>query len=99
MPRGGYRPGSGRRPRCADGADTAPRSPDISPLEYMLAVMRDPAADPVRRDRMAATAAPYCHPRAAEIGKKVKAARAAETAGQGSRWGDDLNSPLLPDLN
>ena len=31
------------------------------PLEYMLRVMRDPTADPERRDFMAAKAAPYCH--------------------------------------
>lgn len=36
---------------------------DISPLEYMLEVMRDPTADKERRDRMAIAAAPYCHPR------------------------------------
>jgi hypothetical protein len=37
--------------------------PDGLPLEYMLAVMRDPAVDPRRRDRMAELAAPYCHHR------------------------------------
>jgi len=44
----------------------------LTPLEYMLAVMRDPGAEQVRRDRMAMAAAPYCHPRMAEntVGKK-----------------------------
>ena len=34
-----------------------------SPLEYMLEVMRDPEADPARRDTMAKAAAPYAHSR------------------------------------
>ena len=32
------------------------------PLDYMLAVIRDPNATQQRRDRMAVAAAPYCHP-------------------------------------
>lgn len=35
----------------------------ITPLEYMLNVMRDPTADEKRRDAMAAQAAPYLHPK------------------------------------
>ena len=42
-------------------ADAAIRE-GLTPLEYMLAVLRDEDADPDRRDRMAA-AAPYIHPR------------------------------------
>jgi hypothetical protein len=57
----------------------------LTPLEYMLAVMRDPDADQVRRDRMAMAAAPYCHPRMADdrVGKKEvqkSKAKAANTA-------------------
>jgi hypothetical protein len=37
------------------------------PLDYMLRVMRDPTADNDRRDNMARAAAPYCHPRLAQI--------------------------------
>jgi hypothetical protein len=33
------------------------------PLDYMLAVMRDPRASPTRRDEMAKAAAPYLHSR------------------------------------
>jgi hypothetical protein len=39
----------------------------VTPLEYMLAVMRDPNVDPDRRDRMATAAAPYIHPRLAAV--------------------------------
>ena len=54
--RGGARPGSGRKPKIVppkryigDGG---------LPLDYMLAVMRDPEVDPRRRDKMAEAAAP-----------------------------------------
>jgi hypothetical protein len=62
------------------------------PLEYMLLVLNDPTADEVRRDRMAMAAAPYCHPRVADSvrGKKDLQAEAAETAGNGTVWGSDL---------
>jgi len=43
-------------------ADKAAAS-GITPLEYMLAVMRDEQADPERRGEMARAAAPYMHPR------------------------------------
>jgi hypothetical protein len=35
----------------------------LTPLEYMLAVLRDESVEPDRRDRMAAAAAPYIQPR------------------------------------
>ena len=38
-----------------------------TPLQYMLRVMRDPEAAVARRDAMAAAAAPYIHPRMAQI--------------------------------
>jgi hypothetical protein len=40
-----------------------PNLPQMSPLEYWLAIMRDENASPERRDRAAALAAPFCHPR------------------------------------
>jgi hypothetical protein len=43
-----------------------PQEP-LSPLAYMLAVMRDPEADSKRRDDMAKTAAPYVHPRLTSV--------------------------------
>jgi hypothetical protein len=36
---------------------------NLTPLQYMLAAMRDPNVDPKRRDEMAKAAAPYVHPR------------------------------------
>lgn len=37
----------------------------VTPLEYMLEVMRDKTADYARRDEMAKSAAPYVHPKLA----------------------------------
>ncbi len=37
----------------------------LSPLDWMLSVLRDPTVDYDRRDRMAKDAAPYVHPRLA----------------------------------
>lgn len=65
---------------------------DKSPLEYMLRVMNDPAADPSRRDRMAIAAAPFLHARGAEgaikrsPGKKEEAAIAAIGAAENTGW-------------
>jgi hypothetical protein len=58
----------------------------------MLAVMNDPTVGFERRDRMAMSAAPYCHPRVADVakGKKDRQAEAAVTAGTGTAWAGDL---------
>ena len=64
------------------------------PLDYMLAVIRDPNATQGRRDKMAIAAAPYCHPRLIEpktVGKKDQQEAAAETAGMGTPWAKDLD--------
>jgi hypothetical protein len=64
----------------------------LLPLDYLLGVMRDPTASSARRDRAAQCAAQYCHQRAADtrIPKRVRAAKAAETAGADGEWADDL---------
>lgn len=99
MPSGGYRAAAGMPRRKSKAAKPVPKdiaadakAARMEPLEYMLAVMNDPAADEVRRDRMAMAAAPYCHPRVADKswGKKDAQAEAAATAGEGTAWEDDL---------
>lgn len=71
MARGGSRPGAGRKPgsankRTREIADKAAEE-GITPLEFMLNVMRDAnAADDVRFDA-AKAAAPYMHPRLSNI--------------------------------
>jgi hypothetical protein len=92
MPRGGARPGAGR-PR-SQPAYVLPlaEAAGLSPLEYMLSVIRDPKAETSRRDRLAMAAAPYCHPRIADrsIAMKEQRAAAAKKAAVNSEWEADL---------
>jgi phage terminase small subunit len=71
---------------------------ELTPLEYMLRVINDPSAAQTRRDRLAVAAAPYLHPRPmpVRVSKKATAAKAAEMAGKGSDWGDDLTPDGRP---
>jgi|KBSMisStaDraftv2_1062788.scaffolds.fasta_scaffold1028676_1 hypothetical protein len=70
---------------------------DCSPLDYMLALIRDPKIDPVRRDKMARAAAPFLHKRYDEekqkLGKKEVREIAASMAGKNTEWGDSLELP------
>ena len=90
MPKGGARPGAGRPKKGvhlpAKMILTEAMLAGMSPLEYMLAVMRDPGADEARRDRMAQAAAPYVHARAEAAGKKQQAEEFAATAERGTDW-------------
>jgi hypothetical protein len=65
---------------------------DELPLEYMLRIMRDATVDDARRDKMAALAAPFCHPRIADnrFGKRDAALEEAQRATEGSEWAEDL---------
>ena len=65
MPKGGKRAGAGR-PRGALNKRHRVIVDDPSalmPVEWMLAVLRDPECEQSRRDQMAIQAAPYLHPR------------------------------------
>ena len=71
---------------------TAAETRGMSPLEYMLGVMRNPKTSQRRRDRMAVTAARYLHSRPADVSKKDLLTEAARRAGIDSDWGVDLDS-------
>jgi hypothetical protein len=64
------------------------------PLEYLAGVLNNPAADPLRRDRVAQAMAPYCHPKRAEvgIGAKQRAEEQAKRAGDGTEWAGALRT-------
>jgi hypothetical protein len=66
---GGRQTGVANR-RTREIADAAIKQ-GLTPLEYMLAVLRDETVDPERRDEMAKAAAPYLHPRLASVEAKV----------------------------
>jgi len=97
MARGGYRPNAGR-PKGSTWKSLPPGTRAIefkaievakavnqTPLEYMLAIMNDPNADPTRRDRIANAAAPFMHgwPAGVRPGKKELARQGAKTAASG----------------
>lgn len=71
MPAGGYRPGAGR-PKGSKSSKTAERLAAIeasgdTPLGYLLTVMRDDAQDKAVRLDAAKAAAPYVHPKLANV--------------------------------
>jgi hypothetical protein len=71
MARGGIRPGAGR-PKGAKSAKTAERfaaiqAAGITPLDYLLGVLRDESGQPAIRIDAAKAAAPYVHPRLANV--------------------------------
>jgi hypothetical protein len=106
MPRGGYRPGSGPKkgtkykkvqvvPNLTQAENPQEAADlDLTPLDYMLKIMRDTTADPARRDRMAAQAAPYVHKKAADQGAKANAKEKAEKAATGKFA--PTPAPILP---
>jgi hypothetical protein len=62
LPKTGGRQKGVANKRTREIADAAVRE-GLTPLDYMLAVLRDESVEPERRDRMAVAAAPYIHPR------------------------------------
>lgn len=72
---GGARPGAGR-PRGSVSKRSVEllagaTASGITPVEYMLQILRDEAADPARREWAAEKAAPYLHPRPAPLERTV----------------------------
>jgi hypothetical protein len=61
----------GARNRATEEARAAAAATGVLPLDYMLTVMRDPAADDKRRDAMAMAAAPYLHSKLSAIDAKL----------------------------
>jgi hypothetical protein len=68
----------GARNRATAEARAAAEATGILPLDYMLGVMRDPAADQKRRDAMVMAAAPYLHPRLSAVEPKPNEPEASE---------------------
>ena len=88
MARGGKREGAGRpvgakTKRTREVAENAAHE-GLTPVEYMLFVMRDQKADPSRRDAMARAAAPYIHPRLSTVQHSGNVTKSHE------EWVDEL---------
>jgi hypothetical protein len=77
MPRGGLRPNAGRKKGSlnAKTQKVAERcfEEGITPLEYMLNIMRDPTQEFDTRMDAAKSCAPYMHPKLASVEQKVEA--------------------------
>ena len=77
MAHGGPRPNSGRKKgsKNVKSAEIARRCAEegITPLEYMLNIMRDPTQEFDTRMDAAKSAAPYIHPKLASVEQKVEA--------------------------
>jgi hypothetical protein len=76
MPRGGVRPGAGRRKgganRLSEEAAEQAKAGGEMPLDFLLRIMRDAAADEAKRIDCAKAAAPYVHPKRAPIDSEGK---------------------------
>ena len=71
MPRGGARPGAGRKAgtlsRTTREQREAIKASGLTPLDYMLSVLRNEASPPDARMDAAKNAAPYVHARLAAV--------------------------------
>lgn len=71
MPKGGRREGAGRKAGVPNKATIARQaeiaSSGLTPLDYMLGIMRDEGNDVLTRMDAAKAVAPYVHPRLAAI--------------------------------
>lgn len=63
--RGGRKKGTPNKASAAKEALIA--ASGLTPLEYMLTVLRDESADSTARMEAAKSAAPYCHPKRAPV--------------------------------
>ena len=75
MARGGAVPGAGRKKGVPNKKNQEllekVASEGITPLQYMLNIMRDTTAEPLVRSDMAKAAAPYIHPKLSSVDAKV----------------------------
>lgn len=84
--RGGQRTGAGRKPGAINRATAAARemaeATGVTPLEFMLQIMRDTEAPRAERLDMAKAAAPYVHARLSSVEAKVEVTEQVEEV----RW-------------
>jgi hypothetical protein len=68
------------------------RAPKLTPLEFLLSIMRDPTVPVEQRIRVAVSSLPYCHPRLydSRIPKKDALRTDAEQAVETGPWADEF---------
>lgn len=78
MARGGARPGGGRpkgaRNKKTDAQIAAVAASGLTPLDFMLSILRDPKRGDEERFEAAKQAAPYCHAKLAAVDANVDGA-------------------------
>lgn len=76
MSRGGPRPNAGRKPNTPNKVNAirqeAVAASGITPLDYMLSIMRNEDEDGARRLDAAKAVAPYVHPRLSQVDANVQ---------------------------
>jgi hypothetical protein len=76
MPKGGARIGAGRKPgvpaKKTQELQQRVAAEGITPLEYMLSVLRDPKSDPSLKMDAAKSAAPYIHAKLSNVDMTAK---------------------------
>lgn len=87
---------TGGRRKGTPNRATARREREVAkmgqtPLEYMLRVMRDSRASGDRRDKMAVAAAPYVHPKLANMQHTGRNGGPIQTVDLTQLSGDDLD--------
>jgi hypothetical protein len=83
---GGRKKGTPNKLTAAREAEIA--ASGLTPLDYMLTILRDTKIDAVRRDEMAKAAAPYCHSRLSTIDAKVNVNQSlADALDEMEGWG------------
>lgn len=84
MARGGKREGAGRKPGVPNKATQEQReaiaASGMTPLEYLLSVMRDETEEKDARRDAAKAAAPYVHPRLSSVEMNANVAVSHEDA-------------------
>jgi hypothetical protein len=104
MSHGGRRAGAGRKPgsglaKIDAAARRAAMESGITPLDYMLGVMRAEGSTPAQRMEAAKAAAPYVHARLAHIEKETDVtvsfvARLPSPAASVEEWQEDRQRRL-----
>lgn len=97
----GFRPGAGR-PRGSRTVKPAAPAPipggeggaNLSPLDHLLAVMRDPIGDEARRNRAAIALLPYTMPKPRPLARR-RSARPTRWTPRPRRFGS-VGSPAIP---
>lgn len=105
MARGGARPGAGRKPKAVSDAVkaceiAAKRSKgEMTPLDFMLALMRDEDQDLKLRTAMAQAAAPYIHAKPGDQpkGKKEQQQEEAQEIAASGRFAPRRTPKLVVD--